>query len=279
MATDTLNRASGAQAVTRLPGRVAFSVTWRHAIRGALLWSAVFGLITWSEATQFAKEYPTAADRARLVATMGTDVGFQAIFGPGRQIDTVAGYVSAHLVGVLSIIGAVWGLLTGTRLLRGEEESGRWELLLAGRTTRRVATAGATAGLGVALLSMWAVTAVEYVVIGKGTDAGFTVTASVFAALASVARGRDVPRSRGPVQPAGRDPPASGHPGRRRVRRRVPGAGDRVQHHARVAALDQPTGLGGRDTPFHRQPHATSAPGGRVGHGHHSGGDHPRWSP
>ena len=34
------------------------------------------------------------------------------------------------------ILGAVWGLLTGTRLLRGEEDSGRWELLLAGQTTR-----------------------------------------------------------------------------------------------------------------------------------------------
>lgn len=187
MATDVVTRTSDARAMTRLPGQVTFSVTWRRAVRGALLWSAIFGLITWSEATQFAKEYPTAADRARLVATMGTDVGFQAIFGPGRQIDTVAGYVSAHLVGVLSIIGAVWGLLISTRLLRGEEDSGRWELLLAGHTTRRAATAGALGGLGVALLSMWAVTAAEYVVIGKGTDAGFTVTASLFAALATVA--------------------------------------------------------------------------------------------
>ena len=33
------------------------------------------------------------------------------------------------------VLGAVWGLLTGTRLLRGEEDAGRWELLLAGQTT------------------------------------------------------------------------------------------------------------------------------------------------
>jgi ABC-2 type transport system permease protein len=144
-------------------------------------------LITWSEATQFANAYPTAADRARLVATMGTDVGFQAIFGPGRQIDTVAGYVSAHLVGVVSIIGAVWGLLTGTRLLRGEEESGRWEMLLAGHTTRRNATAGALGGLGLALATMWAVTATAYLLVGRFTDARFTITAGLFAALASVA--------------------------------------------------------------------------------------------
>ena len=36
----------------------------------------------------------------------------------------------------LMVLGAVWGLLTSTRLLRGEEDAGRWELLLAGQTTR-----------------------------------------------------------------------------------------------------------------------------------------------
>ena len=46
------------------------------------------------------------------------------------------------------ILGAVWGLLTSTRLLRGEEDSGRWDLLLCGQTTRRGATAQAIAGLG-----------------------------------------------------------------------------------------------------------------------------------
>ena len=187
MATDTVTRAAIAPSPARLPGLPTLGITFRRAVRGALVWSLVFGLITWSEATQFAKEYPTPADRARLLATMGTDVGFQAIFGPGRQIDTVAGYVSAHLVGALSIVGAVWGLLTATRLLRGEEESGRWELLLAGFTTRRIATAGAVGGLGLALTAMWAVTAGAYVVIGRGTDAGFTITASLFAALATVA--------------------------------------------------------------------------------------------
>lgn len=189
MVTETLIRTAAVApaTATRRPGLVTFSVTFRRALRGALLWSAVFGLITWSEATQFAKEYPTAADRARLVATMGSDIGFQALLGPGRQIDTVGGYVSAHLVGVLSIIGAVWGLLTATRLLRGEEESGRWEIMLAGHTTRRRATAGAVGGLGLALAVMWAATALEYILIGRGTDAGFTVTASLFAALASVA--------------------------------------------------------------------------------------------
>ena len=49
----------------------------------------------------------------------------------------MAGFTVFKISMTLMILGAVWGLLTSTRLLRGEEESGRWELLLAGQTTRR----------------------------------------------------------------------------------------------------------------------------------------------
>ncbi len=118
-------------AAIRHPGLVPAVLTARRAVRGALIWGAVFGLSAWLEVSQFSNEYPTAADRTRLVQTMGSSAGLQAIFGPSPMIDTPGGYMAAHSVGVFGIlIGAVWGLLTGTRLLRGEEDAGRWELLL-----------------------------------------------------------------------------------------------------------------------------------------------------
>ena len=67
----------------------------------------------------------------------------------------------------LAIIGAVWGLLTGTRLLRGEEDAGRWELLLAGPVTRRGAAAQALAGLAAGLAALWTVTALITVIAGQ----------------------------------------------------------------------------------------------------------------
>jgi ABC-2 type transport system permease protein len=74
------------------------------------------------------------------------------------------------------IIGGVWGLLAATRLIRGEEEAGRWELVLAGQTTRRRAAAGAVAGLGAGLLTLWAVMAAAYVAIGLRSDSRFAVS-------------------------------------------------------------------------------------------------------
>ena len=189
MSTETITITNHYAALpSRHPGLVSARLTARRAMRGALVWGAVFGLSAWVEVSQFANEYPTAADRTRLVQTMGSSVGLQAIFGPSPMIDTPGGYMAAHAVGVFGIIiGAVWGLLAGTRLLRGEEEAGRWELLLAGPTTRLRATASAIAGLGIGLLTLWAVTAASYLAIGASPQARFPVSASLFAATATVA--------------------------------------------------------------------------------------------
>jgi ABC-2 type transport system permease protein len=173
--------------VARFPGLVPVTRVARQTIRGAAIWGAVFGLMTWSIVTEFAKQYPTAADRARLVESMGADAGSQAIFGPAHHLDTVAGYEAYHVIAIAGVIGAVWGLLAGTRLLRGEEDVGRWEVLLAGRTTRRRATAGAVTGLGVGLFTLWVVTAAAIAVIGRLADPPFTVQSSLFTATAAVA--------------------------------------------------------------------------------------------
>jgi ABC-2 type transport system permease protein len=51
----------------------------------------------------------------------------------------------------LTTIGAIGGLLAATRLLRGEEDSGRWQLVLAGGTRASRATLATLAALGAAI--------------------------------------------------------------------------------------------------------------------------------
>jgi ABC-2 type transport system permease protein len=85
-----------------------------------------------------------------------------------------------------ALVGAVWGLRTGTGLLRGEEDAGRWELLLSGRTTRRRAATEALLGLAVAQAAMFLATALLVLAAGSQPSAHFPPARSLLFAAALV---------------------------------------------------------------------------------------------
>jgi ABC-2 type transport system permease protein len=170
----------------RRAATVVVRATAKRAARSGVLWGVGFGGYVALQASAYGTTYPTVAARNRFAQSFAGNAGLAALVGPARQLGTVAGYMSWRL-GVLNIIGAIWGLLIATRLLRGEEEAGRWELLLSGLTTRRRAAAQAIAGLASGLAALWALTAVF--TVGEGTRAavGFSASASLFYATAAVA--------------------------------------------------------------------------------------------
>jgi ABC-2 type transport system permease protein len=152
--------------------------------RGGLVWGAVFGVVVVSSAVGFTSTYSTLEERQKAAATLGTNKGLQALFGVPHRIETVGGWTAWRSLGLVSLIGAVWALLSSTKQLRGEEDAGRWELLLAGQTTRRKATGQAVAGFAVGLGVLWVVTAAITVAIGRGRDTAFSVPAGLYLALA-----------------------------------------------------------------------------------------------
>ena len=170
----------------RYPAAVVAARTARRAARSGALWGYVFGLTVASSAWGYASAYKTPAQRARLAALFGPNTGLAAINGQAHAIQTVAGYTVWKSFIFLIIVGAVWGLLTGTKLLRGEEDAGRWELLLAGQTTRRRAAAQALSGLGAGLAALWLVTALITVVIGQFARVSIAAGASLFFAAALI---------------------------------------------------------------------------------------------
>ncbi|MGZ4560339.1 MAG: hypothetical protein ACXVXJ_05090, partial [Mycobacteriaceae bacterium] len=103
----------------RAPGTVIARLTVRKATRSGVLWGCVFGLYVAASALGYASSYESAAQRNQLAQVFGSNAGINAVMGPAHQIQTVAGFTAWRSVGVLSLVGAVWGLLAGTRLLRG----------------------------------------------------------------------------------------------------------------------------------------------------------------
>ena len=170
----------------RSPATVVATLTAGKAVRSGAVWGAVFALYVTASALGYASAYKTPQARALLAAQFGSNFGINAIIGPAHHIDTVAGFTAWRTLGVLSIVGAAWGLLIGTKLLRGEEEAGRWEALLAGQTTRRRATAQAIAGLAVGVVTLWTVTAVVSVAVGRSSKVDFAPEAVLFLAVSLV---------------------------------------------------------------------------------------------
>ena len=146
---------------------VIWSATARKAVRSGALWGYVFGVVVASSAISYTRIYKTQADRDHLAAAFGSNKASAALFGPARQLETVAGFTAFKSLMTLMLLGAIWGLLTSTRLMRGEEDAGRWELFLAGQTTRRGAATQAIGGLAIGVAMLWLVTAVITVLTGQ----------------------------------------------------------------------------------------------------------------
>ena len=179
--------ASGAARPGRPAGAVIARLTARKAVRSGVVWGYVFGALIASSAVSYARIYQTKATRDALAAAYGANKATSALFGPAPRLQTAAGFTAFKISMTLMLLGAVWGLLTSTRLLRGEEDDGRWELLLAGLTTRRRAAAQALAGLGAGVGALWALTAV--LTIGVGLDSSVRIAAgpALYFALAMAA--------------------------------------------------------------------------------------------
>jgi ABC-2 type transport system permease protein len=171
----------------RRPRTAVAVTTARRAVRSGLIWGALVGGMVLNDALNYQRNFPTLASRETFARSIGDNAGLAAVTGVARRADTLAGFVAWRVFGLFIIIGAVWGLLAATRLLRGEEDVGRWEVFLSGRTSRRDATLQALAGLAGGFLALWAVTAALVVFAGSRPSVGFSVSASLFYATALTA--------------------------------------------------------------------------------------------
>ena len=162
-------------------------MTARKAARSGTIWGGIFGLATASSALSYAKLYKTQFQRHALASAYGSNKATAALFGPAPQLQTVAGFTAFKIGMSLMVAGAVWGLLASTRLLRGEEDEGRWDLLVAGRTTTKGAAGQGLGGLAAGVAALWAVTAIITVLTGLTPSVSISAGPALYFALAMVA--------------------------------------------------------------------------------------------
>jgi polyether ionophore transport system permease protein len=186
MATDTAEQLHAPTIVPGRPSWVIFARTTRGATRSGLLWGYVFGAFIASSAWSYSSVYRTQSQRDNLAATFGDNKATVALFGPAPDLQTVGGFTVLKVSMTLMIVGAIWGLLTSTRLLRGEEDAGRWDMFLSGGTTRGGAALQGLGGLAVSALVLWILTSLITSVAGVSSKVDIAPGPAMFLALALV---------------------------------------------------------------------------------------------
>ncbi|GIJ75454.1 ABC transporter permease [Virgisporangium ochraceum] len=168
------------------------SLALRQMYKGAVVVTVVCAGMSAMVAGTYRSTVGDGLDLASLQA-LATNPAIRTLFGEPTGLDTAGGFTVWRTGTFLAVMVGVWGLLTATRLTRGEEQARRWDLLLSGRypatavTVRTLLVLSAAAvltGVGVSTALVAAGTAVPGAVLH---GAGIAATGVFFTAVGGFA--------------------------------------------------------------------------------------------
>lgn len=214
MTASTAFAARGRPRVAGMRRATIMRLAARQVYRGAaVVWLVVAGMTTVVAATYAS----TVGGNAAALTALAANPAIRTLFGEPVALDTAGGFAVWRTGAGVGVLLAAWAILAVTRVTRGAEDAGRWDLLLAGRVSIRsvvgghlavIATATAVAGVlattgllltgtapggallhgaGVALVGMFfaavgALTAQVFPSRGAATGAAIAVLGGAFAA-------------------------------------------------------------------------------------------------
>jgi ABC-2 type transport system permease protein len=143
------------------------------------LYVVILALLIGSTAAQSEALYPTAADRQEYVQTVAGNPGLIAMVGPPYDISTVGGDTAWQWGGFGAVIAALMSMFILGRHTRGEEQSGRSELVRASVVGRFAPTAAALAVAASASLLAGGATALTMIAADQPVEGSLALGASL----------------------------------------------------------------------------------------------------
>jgi ABC-2 type transport system permease protein len=141
------------------------ALVWRQIRLSTLVLSALLVLIISVGLASFG-----ASGGAKGMLSMRvllTNPAITALYGHARSLPTAGSLVAWKMGMYLALAVAVWAALMATRVTRGGEDDGTWDLLVIGREGRQPALAMATLALGEGGLVLGLVTLLSLVIGGQ----------------------------------------------------------------------------------------------------------------
>lgn len=161
------------------PASALIGLAFRDARMLTIVFTYLFAVYSFVQPFGYRRVYTTPASREAFAHSFGTNPGLRLLYGEPHNVATVTGYTAWRVGGVLAIAAAIFGVLAAVRAVRGEEDAGRTELVLAGIVSRRTVYLSAMAAIGAATLILWAA---EFAGFAVG---GLPVGGSAYLALAT----------------------------------------------------------------------------------------------
>lgn len=137
----------------------------RQVWRGAAVVLVVVAGMSATVAAQYATVAAGALDGPAMEA-LAANPAVRVLFGPAVALDDPGGFTVWRTATPVAMLVGVWALLAATRTTRGEEEAGRWDLLLAGRVRRADLVARHLGVLAVAVVLVGAVLTAALIAAG-----------------------------------------------------------------------------------------------------------------
>lgn len=120
-----------------------------------LSFAALFLLVAYGVSAGYRHSYPTHHARVVFAGTFTDDKTARLFYGTPHDLATVGGYAGWRVAGLGAVVASIWALVAAIRSLRGEEDAGRAEIVLAGELSRGGAFAANLAALGAAAAGLW----------------------------------------------------------------------------------------------------------------------------
>ncbi len=157
--------------------------TARNTRRSSVWFGLFAGGVAALQATAYVATYPDDAARQQLAAAFAGNPMLSILYGDPTLASTPEGYIVFRCLNVLLFAAALWALLSATKLFRGQEEEGRWELLLSGQITAAQAVWCTFRGWLLSASIAWLLCAGAVAAVGHSHDIQVSLTAGAFFAL------------------------------------------------------------------------------------------------
>jgi ABC-2 type transport system permease protein len=196
MTAETAHRPTPSSTARPVAGRAPASAVTATAVRQVRRGTAIVALLCGGMAATVVTQYRglEGALGMESLSALAENPAIRTLFGPPVALDDPGGFTVWRTGTFLAVLAGTWAALTATRLTRGEEEAGRWDLLLAGRVTLRslvmrtlavVLCAAAVPGVAVGIAMVLSGAATPGAVVFASAIAGVGMTGAALGVLAA----------------------------------------------------------------------------------------------